>query len=247
MLSLHLGHMVFMPWDGALYLLYFPLTKTNIYIRVMESTLRTANNLLERLHASFFFYILTTPGNFLTFGSFLPSVLLISISLMIGGLRQYVDAGWTKDASSPLGPTKQSTNVVTSVKWVRQRRPVLPVIVTMLWCHIAGALLFYVAPMLPAWVSVNPPLLLKLHLTPHAPGDLVGGSWDCLHKRVCTSTVHPYEEPRLCSSVGSAKRVQPLLGVDSYFGHFASEFLARCCFGCCIGCSALLATTCVDI
>ncbi|KAG6918119.1 hypothetical protein DXG01_016307 [Tephrocybe rancida] len=44
--------------------------------RVIESTLRTTNNLLERLHASFFFYVLTGPERFLKIGSYLPSAVL---------------------------------------------------------------------------------------------------------------------------------------------------------------------------
>ncbi|KAH9173624.1 Gaa1-domain-containing protein [Lactarius sanguifluus] len=71
--------------------------------RTVESTLRTMNNLLERLHASFFFYIMTTPSSFLKIGSYLPSVVLVAASLMFGGLGEWVKAGWVevKDEQRP--------------------------------------------------------------------------------------------------------------------------------------------------
>jgi len=48
--------------------------------RIVESTLRTMSNLLERLHASFFLYIMTTPSSFLKIGSYLPSAVVIAVA-----------------------------------------------------------------------------------------------------------------------------------------------------------------------
>lgn len=48
--------------------------------RVAESTLRSINNLLEHFHQSFFFYFLISPRNFISIGTYLPAVLLVSIS-----------------------------------------------------------------------------------------------------------------------------------------------------------------------
>lgn len=117
--------------------------------------MRTANNLLERLHASFFFYILTTPGTFLTVGSYLPCVLLISIAMMIGGLGEYVRAGWTVDtAASQASSAKQARDFTIEVKWIRRRRPVLAALAIMAASHAAGALLFYTVSKYPSLVSV---------------------------------------------------------------------------------------------
>ncbi|CAK5265049.1 unnamed protein product [Mycena citricolor] len=97
--------------------------------RVLESTLRTTNNLLERLHASFFFYILTTSDWFLKIGSFLPSAVLISVSMMFGGLKIWSDAGWIRDR----GDEKSDP------QWLERSRPVLPVLAIMLCTHLLGA------------------------------------------------------------------------------------------------------------
>jgi glycosylphosphatidylinositol transamidase len=61
---------------------------------VLESTLRSINNLLERLHASFFFYLLLHPGWFVKIGNYLPAAILIGAGLTIGGIRMWVQSGW---------------------------------------------------------------------------------------------------------------------------------------------------------
>lgn len=106
--------------------------------RIVESTLRTANNLLERLHASFFFYILTGPYRFLKIGLFLPSAILISVAMMFSGLKIWTDAGWVRDDS----PTDSKTNPPQE-QWTTRKRPVLSVLRVMVSTHIIGALVFW--------------------------------------------------------------------------------------------------------
>ena len=94
------------------------------------------NNLLERLHASFFFYILTTPATFLKIGHYLPSVILISVATMFGGLRAWVNAGWRKE---PLEKSKTES----ASEWVQRRRPIIGPLLVMLATHALGALFFF--------------------------------------------------------------------------------------------------------
>ncbi|WWD17002.1 hypothetical protein CI109_101438 [Kwoniella shandongensis] len=61
--------------------------------RTLESTSRSFNNLLERLHASYFFYLLPRPDWFIPVGHYLPAAVLLGASLTIGGF----------DCPSPLG------------------------------------------------------------------------------------------------------------------------------------------------
>ncbi|CAK9779474.1 putative GPI-anchor transamidase [Cutaneotrichosporon oleaginosum] len=53
--------------------------------KIVEGTVRSANNLLERLHASFFFYLLPGPERFLPVGHYLPAAVLLGASLTLGG------------------------------------------------------------------------------------------------------------------------------------------------------------------
>lgn len=123
------------------------------FVRIIESTLRTSNNLLERLHASFFFYILTTPGTFMKIGMFLPSVVLVGVAMIFWGLGQWVEAGWVQVSPSRLqqkdkeddGKDANAANTaIPTVQptWRPRRRPVLPAIVTILVTHAVGLLTF---------------------------------------------------------------------------------------------------------
>ena len=53
--------------------------------RTVESSLRSFNNLLERLHASFFFYLIPRPDKYMPVGHYLPSAVLLGASLTLGG------------------------------------------------------------------------------------------------------------------------------------------------------------------
>ncbi|KAF5357896.1 hypothetical protein D9756_001418 [Leucocoprinus leucothites] len=108
--------------------------------RIVESSLRTMNNLLERLHASFFFFILTTPDRFMKIGSYLPSAILVSIAMMFRGLRCWVDARWCTDPP-PIKKSDQSPQTNTS--FTARSRPVLPAMIVMLLTHLLGVVLFF--------------------------------------------------------------------------------------------------------
>ncbi|KAH8989189.1 Gaa1-like protein [Lactarius hatsudake] len=116
--------------------------------RTVESTLRTMNNLLERLHASFFFYIMTTPSSFLKIGSYLPSVVLVAASLMFGGLGEWVKAGWVevKDEHRPSEKEKvaNATPNCHKKKWITRRRDLLDAFMVVVASHLAGLSIFVV-------------------------------------------------------------------------------------------------------
>ncbi|CAO1639338.1 unnamed protein product [Sympodiomycopsis kandeliae] len=61
--------------------------------RVMESTLRSFSNLLERLHHSQFFYLLTTPEKFIQLGVYLPVVILLSVVFTLTGIFIWMHEG----------------------------------------------------------------------------------------------------------------------------------------------------------
>ncbi|KAG9318846.1 Gaa1-like GPI transamidase component [Chiua virens] len=141
--------------------------------RIIESTLRTSNNLLERLHASFFFYLLTTPGTFMKIGMFLPSAVLVGAAMIFWGLGQWVEAGWVQESPDPLQQqdkeedskvaNAESTAVqTTQFKWRPRRRPVLPAIITILGTHVIGLLAF--AMINSPWFLQNQASLLNFSL-----------------------------------------------------------------------------------
>ena len=115
------------------------------------------NNLLERLHASFFFYIMATPSSFLKIGSYLPSVVLVAASLMFGGLREWVNAGWIEVEDEHRSPEKGATaNVAVTgskKKWVTRRRDLLDAFMVVVASHLVGLSIF--VAICGAWLDTN--------------------------------------------------------------------------------------------
>ncbi|KFY33420.1 hypothetical protein V494_07634 [Pseudogymnoascus sp. VKM F-4513 (FW-928)] len=67
--------------------------------RVVESTFRSLNNLLEHLHQSFFFYLLMHSRRFVSIGTYLPSAMLVAVNFTIMAISLWVQSG-RKDKKS---------------------------------------------------------------------------------------------------------------------------------------------------
>ena len=101
------------------------------------------NNLLERPHASFFFYLLVGPTTFMKIGSYLPAAVLVSTAMLFGGLGEWVNARWIQVSEPPIekgegGPTGQNRT-----RWVSRSRPVSTALLVIAGTHLAGVILFY--------------------------------------------------------------------------------------------------------
>jgi glycosylphosphatidylinositol transamidase len=51
--------------------------------RIIEGTLRSINNLLERFHQSFFFYLLPSSNTYISIGMYMPAFGLVSLPLLV--------------------------------------------------------------------------------------------------------------------------------------------------------------------
>lgn len=61
--------------------------------RVVEALFRSVNNLLEKFHQSFFFYLMLGPKLFISIGTYLPSAVLFSASYALGALSEVLNCG----------------------------------------------------------------------------------------------------------------------------------------------------------
>lgn len=61
--------------------------------RVIEGTFRSLNNLLEKLHQSFFFYLLMATERFVSIGTYLPSAMLVAANFTIMAIALWVKSG----------------------------------------------------------------------------------------------------------------------------------------------------------
>ncbi|GAA5811384.1 hypothetical protein MFLAVUS_004819 [Mucor flavus] len=57
--------------------------------RLVESTFRSLNNLLEHFHQSFFFYLLPQPNRYVSISQYMPPVILFSCALIFQALALY--------------------------------------------------------------------------------------------------------------------------------------------------------------
>ena len=107
------------------------------------------NNLLERLHASFFFYLLVGTTTFMKIGSYLPSAVLVSTAMLFSGLGNWVEARWIAKVPRADHPEKDkqpadARGAPAQVKWLSRRRHVLPALSIQIVTHLLGVALFYV-------------------------------------------------------------------------------------------------------
>lgn len=61
--------------------------------RIVDSTFRSVNNLLEKFHQSFFFYLLLSPTHFVSIGTYLPSAILVAVSFVLSSLGCILTSG----------------------------------------------------------------------------------------------------------------------------------------------------------
>jgi glycosylphosphatidylinositol transamidase len=85
-----------------------------------------------------------SPEIFLKVGFFLPSVVLVSAAMVFGGLWLWVDSGWRLSEIEPSHAIKKDRPTIVR-KWLRRRRPVLPILSVMISTHVLGLALFCLA------------------------------------------------------------------------------------------------------
>jgi len=75
----------------------------NLYTagRIMEGIFRSLNNLLERFHQSFFFYLLPSTSRYVSIGMYMPGFGLLAGSMLIRALGLWYKC--ISDANRPSG------------------------------------------------------------------------------------------------------------------------------------------------
>lgn len=70
--------------------------------RVPEAVFRSVNNLLEKFHQSFFFYLLLAPRYFVSIASYLPAAVAFSVSFIVAALDNVLCQGASTSQSGIL-------------------------------------------------------------------------------------------------------------------------------------------------
>ncbi|KND90910.1 GPI transamidase component GAA1 [Tolypocladium ophioglossoides CBS 100239] len=141
--------------------------------RIVEGTFRSLNNLLEHLHQSFFFYLLTQRDRFVSIGTYLPSAMLLSANFTIMAIFLWVKSGQPAAQANRAALVK--SNKGTSEGRKNSEPPHLPIqaverdlflpLGVVAGCHAASILPLFVFNNLPASVSHEPVALCPFVIT----------------------------------------------------------------------------------
>ncbi|KAH0845572.1 putative GPI transamidase component (GAA1) [Fonsecaea pedrosoi] len=86
--------------------------------RTIESICRSLNNLLEKLHQSFFFYLLMQSNRFVSIGTYLPGAMIMAAAYTIMAIYLWVLSGYQvaeKEAEPVAGKLENGTTEKTGV------------------------------------------------------------------------------------------------------------------------------------
>lgn len=83
--------------------------------RIIESTFRSVNNLLEKFHQSFFFYLLLGPKIFVSVGMYLPAGGLAAAAFVVASVNAWVGGN---DASADVISKIQNTLLIKTIPLV---------------------------------------------------------------------------------------------------------------------------------
>ena len=70
--------------------------------RTVESICRSLNNLLEKMHQSFFFYLLMQSNRFVSIGTYLPSAMAVAAAYSVMSIYLWVMSGYEIEQVKPL-------------------------------------------------------------------------------------------------------------------------------------------------
>lgn len=86
-------------------------------LKVVEGMSRSLNNLLEKFHQSFFFYLIVAHDRFVSIGDYMPCIGLMTSSLLIKALLHWLDLNQDQD---PKDNTKEQQKKPTKKKNIQE-------------------------------------------------------------------------------------------------------------------------------
>lgn len=84
-------------------------------IQVVEGTMRSVNNLLERFHQSFFFYLLPSSHYYISIGTYMPAFGLVALPLLIQILTLWFSIFYKKPAAVAAAASESNNTKVETV------------------------------------------------------------------------------------------------------------------------------------
>ncbi|KAL4717697.1 hypothetical protein ACJJTC_000846 [Scirpophaga incertulas] len=76
----------------------------------LESILRSLNNLLERFHQSYFFYVLAATNRFISIGQYMPSLCLLCVAMLVRALALWVSIQQDDEATEVAARKRKNSD-----------------------------------------------------------------------------------------------------------------------------------------
>ncbi|KAH7577309.1 hypothetical protein JRO89_XS01G0234400 [Xanthoceras sorbifolium] len=139
--------------------------------RLIEGVIRSVNNLLEKFHQSFFLYLLTSPGKFVSVGVYMIAFALIVAPLPVVAASLYADSNDLNTASKKDKKSSNSDELGASLKSWKWLNSAKRVFVVHLWGAIVSLLPYFISQIRDCtpttnfliWISLSMLILLILH------------------------------------------------------------------------------------
>lgn len=106
-------------------------------LKIVEGISRSLNNLLERFHQSYFFYLLVTHDRFVSIGDYMPSLALMAGALLIKSFIHYLGLYYSDDADQSQASLE---NEEDDEPTETSKHSYAPVGIVLLLAHAIGAL-----------------------------------------------------------------------------------------------------------
>lgn len=116
-------------------------------LKIIEGISRSLNNLLERFHQSFFFYVIISSDRFISIGDYMPCVGLMAGSLLIKSFLLWLMANNKpdEDTDEDVNKSEELSEKIVVVRKSTRKIEVLNIGKIVLICHIIGVATLFVA------------------------------------------------------------------------------------------------------
>ncbi|XP_038046352.1 glycosylphosphatidylinositol anchor attachment 1 protein-like [Patiria miniata] len=113
--------------------------------RVLEGVIRSINNLLERLHQSFFFYVLPNCDRYVSIGLYMPPFALLMMVPLLNGLALWIKSGSISKSLPTKDSGKETPKTDSEITDDFVPRPLSTIMPLLIGASVTGALL-YISP-----------------------------------------------------------------------------------------------------
>ncbi|KAG5679891.1 hypothetical protein PVAND_009428 [Polypedilum vanderplanki] len=107
-------------------------------LKIIEGISRSLNNLLERFHQSFFFYVIVSADRFISIGDYMPSVGLMSASLLIKSFLLWLIANNKNEDDEQENENKEEEDKIVIVRKSKTTIDYIKIGTIILCSHIVG-------------------------------------------------------------------------------------------------------------